>query len=54
VRVAANVRRSYFMEAHHFDTIPVIGGVIQTVLYTDFFYIYWTKVMQGQKFNLPV
>jgi ER lumen protein retaining receptor len=49
-----NKQRRYFMEQGHFDTIPVIAGVIQTVLYTDFFYIYWTKVMQGQKFNLPV
>jgi ER lumen protein retaining receptor len=37
-----------------FDPIPVMAGVIQTVLYTDFFYIYWTKIMQGKQFNLPV
>ena len=38
----------------HFDPIPVIAGLIQTVLYTDFFSIYWTKIMQGKQFNLPV
>ena len=37
-----------------FDPIPVIAGLIQTVIYTDFFYIYWTKIMQGKQFNLPV
>lgn len=42
------------MEGGHFDPIPVFAGLVQTVLYTDFFYIYWTKVMQGQRFNLPV
>ena len=25
------------------DPIPWIAGIIQTVLYSDFFYIYWTK-----------
>lgn len=44
----------YFAENGHFDLIAVLAGLVQTVLYTDFFYIYWTKVMQGQKFNLPV
>ena len=32
----------YFTESW-FDTIPVIAGVIQTVLYADFFWIYYTK-----------
>ncbi|KAM0713881.1 hypothetical protein Q7P37_010843 [Cladosporium fusiforme] len=43
----------YAMEGH-FDPIPVMAGLVQTVLYTDFFYIYWTKIMQGKQFNLPV
>lgn len=38
----------------YFDPIPVLAGLVQTVLYTDFFYIYWTKIMQGKQFNLPV
>jgi hypothetical protein len=34
----------YFTEVHyHWDPIPVVAGIIQTVLYTDFFYIYYTK-----------
>lgn len=32
----------YFTEGH-FDVISVIAGIIQTVLYSDFFYIYYTK-----------
>ncbi|KAK3696008.1 endoplasmic reticulum retention protein [Vermiconidia calcicola] len=44
----------YFTENGHFDTIAVFAGIVQTVLYTDFFWIYYTKVLQGKKFNLPV
>lgn len=34
----------YFMEVPSFvDPIPVMAGIVQTVLYADFFYIYWTK-----------
>ncbi|KAL2260359.1 hypothetical protein VTK26DRAFT_5646 [Humicola hyalothermophila] len=36
------------------DTIAVVAGVLQTVLYSDFFWIYYTKVMRGEKFKLPV
>ncbi|KIW18184.1 hypothetical protein PV08_02472 [Exophiala spinifera] len=32
----------YFAEGH-FDPIPVIAGIIQTVLYSDFFWVYYTK-----------
>lgn len=39
---------------NHFDGISVIAGLIQTVLYSDFFWIYYTKVMKGKKFTLPV
>jgi ER lumen protein retaining receptor len=27
----------------HFDTIAVVAGVVQTLLYADFFYLYVTK-----------
>jgi ER lumen protein retaining receptor len=37
-----------------FDGIAVIAGIVQTVLYSDFFWIYYTKVMKGKKFALPV
>lgn len=34
----------YFSEGR-FDPISVFAGILQTVLYSDFFYIYWTKYM---------
>ncbi|KAL1848024.1 endoplasmic reticulum retention protein [Paecilomyces lecythidis] len=43
----------YFAE-NYFHAIPVLAGIIQTVLYSDFFYIYYTKVWKGKKFSLPV
>ncbi|PQE12881.1 ER lumen retaining receptor protein [Rutstroemia sp. NJR-2017a BBW] len=43
----------YFAEGH-FDPISVIAGVIQTILYSDFFWIYYQKVFKGKKFALPV
>lgn len=52
LQALANACR-YFAEGY-FDPLPVMAGIVQTVLYADFFYIYWTKIMQGQKFNLPV
>ncbi|KAK3684215.1 ER lumen protein retaining receptor-domain-containing protein [Podospora appendiculata] len=45
----------YVTEAtHKVDYIAVVAGVVQTVLYSDFFWIYYTKVMKGKKFKLPV
>ncbi|ORY64138.1 ER lumen protein retaining receptor-domain-containing protein [Pseudomassariella vexata] len=45
----------YFTEPkHQIDWIAVVAGLIQTVLYSDFFWIYYTKVMKGKKFKLPV
>lgn len=35
------------------DPIAVTAGILQTGLYVDFFYVYFTKVLQGQKFELP-
>ncbi|KAJ6593255.1 ER lumen protein retaining receptor-domain-containing protein [Mycena capillaripes] len=35
------------------DPIAVTAGIVQTGLYIDFFYVYFTKVLQGQKFELP-
>ena len=43
----------YFVEGH-FDYISVLAGIIQAVIYSDFFYIYYNKVMKGKKFELPV
>lgn len=45
----------YFAEPQHsVDYIAVIAGIIQTILYSDFFWIYYQKVWKGQKFKLPV
>jgi len=38
---------------NHLDLIAIFSGVVQTVLYCDFFYLYITKVMKGQKISLP-
>ncbi|BGO96630.1 endoplasmic reticulum retention protein [Rhodotorula toruloides] len=35
------------------DPIAVCAGIVQTALYSDFFYLFVTKVMRGQKFELP-
>lgn len=37
----------------HIDWIAIVAGIIQTVLYCDFFYLYITKVVKGQKIVLP-
>ncbi|QUC21760.1 uncharacterized protein UV8b_06003 [Ustilaginoidea virens] len=45
----------YFMDTKYkTDWIAIIAGIIQTVLYSDFFYVYYTKVLKGKKFKLPV
>jgi ER lumen protein retaining receptor len=37
----------------HLDWIAIIAGIVQTVLYCDFFYLYVTRVLQGRKLQLP-
>ncbi|KPJ02769.1 PREDICTED: ER lumen protein-retaining receptor [Papilio xuthus] len=37
----------------HYELIAIVAGVIQTVLYCDFFYLYITKVLKGKKLQLP-
>ncbi|KAM7536851.1 hypothetical protein Aperf_G00000088747 [Anoplocephala perfoliata] len=37
----------------YFDYIAVVAGVVQTLLYMDFFYLYITKVLKGRKLSLP-
>ncbi|KAI8056109.1 ER lumen protein retaining receptor [Syncephalis plumigaleata] len=39
---------------HHLDAIATMAGVVQTALYCDFFYIYFTRVLKGKRFKLPV
>lgn len=33
----------YFGEEHHFEPIATIFGIIQTALYVDFAWVYWTR-----------
>ncbi|KAI9465175.1 ER lumen protein retaining receptor [Lactarius psammicola] len=42
----------YFVE-DLVDPISIMAGLVQTGLYLDFFYVYFTRVLQGQKFELP-
>ncbi|CEP14413.1 hypothetical protein [Parasitella parasitica] len=43
-----------YIDEGHTDWIAWVAGFIQTALYSDFFYIYYVKVIkQGQKFELP-
>jgi ER lumen protein retaining receptor len=42
----------YYMETYY-DLIAIIAGIVQTVLYCDFFYLYVTKVLKGKKLQLP-
>ncbi|KAI1405548.1 ER lumen protein retaining receptor [Hypoxylon fuscum] len=45
----------YFTEPNHqVDWIAILAGLVQTVLYSDFFWIYYQKVLKGKKFKLPV
>lgn len=43
----------YFAE-DHFDVNSVLAGLVQTAIYSDFFWIYYQKVLKGRKFELPV
>jgi len=42
----------YYAEGFY-DLIAIIAGIVQTVLYCDFFYLYITKVLKGKKLQLP-
>ena len=46
----------YFAEPNHkVDYIAITAGIIQTILYSDFFWIYYKLVLkEGKKFKLPV
>jgi len=37
----------------YWDPIALAAGIVQTALYADFAYIYVTKVLKGEKFELP-
>lgn len=42
-----------YLAEEHYDLIAIVAGVVQTVLYCDFFYLYITKVLKGKKLQLP-
>ncbi|VDM51976.1 unnamed protein product [Angiostrongylus costaricensis] len=43
----------YYTE-NFFDPIAVVAGIVQTVLYADFFYLYVTRVLQStRQFEMP-
>lgn len=42
-----------FYSENHLDPIAVVAGIVQTVLYADFFYLYVTRVIQ-QKRNIQL
>jgi len=42
----------YYAE-EFFDPIAVVAGVVQTILYADFFYLYVTRVLKGRRIQLP-
>ncbi|RWS09042.1 ER lumen protein-retaining receptor 2-like protein [Dinothrombium tinctorium] len=42
----------YYFEGF-FDLIAIVAGIVQTVLYCDFFYLYITRVIKGRALKLP-
>jgi len=42
----------YYAE-NFYDFIAIVAGIVQTVLYCDFFYLYVTKVIKGKALKLP-
>lgn len=42
----------YYAESFY-DIIAIVAGIVQTILYCDFFYLYITKVLKGKKLQLP-
>ncbi|KAA0194329.1 ER lumen protein-retaining receptor [Fasciolopsis buskii] len=42
----------YYFEGH-MDHIALIAGAVQTLLYCDFFYLYFTRVLKGRALRLP-
>lgn len=44
----------YYVEHNKLDKIALAAGIIQTLVYSDFFYIYYQKVIRALKAELPV
>uniref|UniRef100_A0A914PKF3 ER lumen protein-retaining receptor n=1 Tax=Panagrolaimus davidi TaxID=227884 RepID=A0A914PKF3_9BILA len=44
----------FYLESHT-DPIPLVAGIVQTVLYADFFYLYVTRVIQqNRNIQMPI
>ncbi|XP_045146809.1 ER lumen protein-retaining receptor 3 [Echinops telfairi] len=43
-----------YQTENFYDQIAVVSGVVQTIFYCDFFYLYVTKVLKGKKLSLPM
>ncbi|XP_028645676.1 ER lumen protein-retaining receptor 3 [Grammomys surdaster] len=43
-----------YQTENYYDQISVVSGVVQTIFYCDFFYLYVTKVLKGKKLSLPM
>ncbi|MEJ1271512.1 KDEL (Lys-Asp-Glu-Leu) endoplasmic reticulum protein retention receptor 3 [Cricetulus griseus] len=43
-----------YQTENFYDQISVVSGVVQTIFYCDFFYLYVTKVLKGKKLSLPM
>ncbi|EDO18817.1 hypothetical protein Kpol_1028p93 [Vanderwaltozyma polyspora DSM 70294] len=42
-----------YVTEQRYDKIAIIAGIIQTLVYSDFFYIYYKKVIKGANVKLP-
>jgi len=40
-------------EHHYWQPLVWVSGLVQTLLYADFFYYYWIALKEGSKFQLP-
>ncbi|KDO65951.1 hypothetical protein CISIN_1g0332061mg, partial [Citrus sinensis] len=43
----------YFTEPHYVHWIPWISGLVQTLLYADFFYYYFDSWKNNKNLQLP-
>ncbi len=43
-----------FVHSSSPEAIVVLAGILQTALYSDFFYIYYKRVFSGRAFKLPI
>ncbi|KAF5394390.1 ER lumen protein-retaining receptor [Paragonimus heterotremus] len=42
-----------YVVENHLDMIAVVAGIVQTLLYCDFFYLYVTRVVKGKSLAMP-